>query len=83
MPVRLYKTAKMLESNKEIMIERHGNTTQQLCIDTPLAEDLVHVSAIAIDFLRQPRCRAALATQLVADERTDVDLDATFFGRFE
>ena len=66
-PLRLHETANMLERHKEIVIERHGNAAQQLRVDASLTKYLVHVRSIAVDFLRQPGCRAALATQLVAD----------------
>ena len=73
----------MLEGDKEVMVKSHRDTAKQLGVDTPLAEDLVDIGAVAIDFLRQPCGGPTLATQFVADERADVDFDATFFGRFE
>lgn len=76
----LREAACTLELSEKIVTQRNGDATEQFGVDAPLAENFVNIGAVAANFLCEPSRRAALTAQFVADQRTDVNLNATFFG---
>ena len=63
------------------MVEGDRNATKQLSINTSLAQNLVDIRAVTAYFLREPCCRPALPTEFIANQRPDVNPNATFFSR--
>ena len=73
--------ASRLEFSEEIVIESYRDAAKKLCINASLAQNLVNIRAVAAYFLCKPGCRPTLPTEFIANQRPDVNLNATFFSR--
>lgn len=63
------------------MVEGDRNAAKKLSINASFAQNLVDIRTVTAYFLCEPGCRPTLPTEFIANQRPDVNLNATFFSR--